>query len=124
MPHHLSTPKKAGIIAAINIKNPLHYSNNNIFRKFGVSKIIGYKVLREANTPGGERTFHSVYAETRGRKKKLSEGYITILINFLEKNGFDGRTIPYKGLLNIAGINLPYTVSRNTIQRALKSVNF
>ncbi|KAL0475636.1 hypothetical protein QR685DRAFT_432101 [Neurospora intermedia] len=124
MPHYLSTPKKASIIVAINIKDPLYYSNNNIFRKFGVNKTTGYKVLQEANTLGGERTFYLVYIEIRGRKKKLSEEYITVLIDFLEKNRFDGRTIPYERLLNLISINLLYTVSRNIIQRALKYIDF
>ncbi|KAL0469508.1 hypothetical protein QR685DRAFT_588997 [Neurospora intermedia] len=124
MHHYLLTHKKTGIIMAIKLKDPLHYFNNDIFRKFNISKNIGYRIIRNADTHGGERTFHSTYPETKGRPKKLTEEYIAILVTFIEKNGFDSKTIPYEGLLNAASIKVLYTVLKKTIQKALKSVDF
>ncbi|KAL0467791.1 hypothetical protein QR685DRAFT_403738, partial [Neurospora intermedia] len=100
------------------------YSNNDIFRKFNISKNISYRVIRNVNTLEGERTFYSTYFEIRGRLKKLTEEYIAILVTFIKKNKFDGTTILYKGLLNIVSIKVLYTVLSRTIQRALKSVDF
>ncbi|KAL0470315.1 hypothetical protein QR685DRAFT_544042 [Neurospora intermedia] len=115
--YYLLTPKKAELIGAIRNKpdDPIHYSNTDIFRKLGIGKTAGYRVIKNADSPRGMRTFYSLFVKTRGRLKKLLEEHITIFIDFIGKNSFDGRTILYKGLLNIISIKLLYTISRRTI---------
>lgn len=99
-PPHLSTPKKVGIIKAIETVKVLKLTfpdgrpvtNNDVFRSQGVKKSTGWKVLAREPRDGG-RTFHSAFPETRGRLKKLTKEYFQKLEKFIEENGFNRRTV-------------------------------
>ena len=117
------TPKKARIQGTCDFLDAkgIFYSHNDIFRFHRVCKTSGWKALRESRD-FDSRTFHSTFAETRGRKKKLSQNDLKRLEQFLESNGFDGRTITWDSLPAAAGLDVE--VSGETVRRALKTIGF
>lgn len=117
---HYSTPKKSrirGTIEYLESRRIPHFKSD-VFRFHGASYRSGWRALAEPE----DRSFHSAFLETRGRKKKISNQDLATLERFIENNGFDGRTIPYAGLPAAAGLDID--VSEATVRRALKDIDF
>ena len=117
----LETPVKSAIREAI-FRRRSNESKNDIFRQFGISKKTGYRILREPPKRMSRRLGNSIFPETRGRPKILSEFDVTEIVYFIENNGYDGRTIPYTALPAAAGIEKE--CSGETVRLALKTWGF
>lgn len=120
---HHTTPKKAklkGAYSFLTAKGIPHYKTD-LFKHFKVSRATGYRFLNE-DDEYGDRTFHSSFKETRGRKKLFDSEALATIEKFLESNGFDGRTVSYAALPAAAGLDID--ASPRTIRRAIGSLDF
>ncbi|KAK3373629.1 hypothetical protein B0T24DRAFT_270882 [Lasiosphaeria ovina] len=120
---HHSTPKKAGLRAThgfLKAKGIEHFKTD-LFKHFGVGKSRGYEIINEPEE-FNERTFHSSFRETRGRKKLFDSEALATIEKFLESNGFDGRTVPYEALPAAAGLDINPPPSARTVRRAVGSL--
>ncbi|KAK4129395.1 hypothetical protein N657DRAFT_660760 [Parathielavia appendiculata] len=72
---HYSTPKKARIRGTIDYLESRHipHFKSDVFRFHGASQRSGWRALAEPEDTG-DRSFHSICSETRGRKRKLTAG--------------------------------------------------
>ncbi|KAL2136146.1 hypothetical protein VTI74DRAFT_5199 [Chaetomium olivicolor] len=120
---HYSTPKKAGIRGTIEYleSRRIPHFKSDVFRFFGASYHSGWRALAEPEEKS-DRTFHSAFADTRGRKKKISDEELAVIKRFIDSNGFDGRTVPWAALLAAAGLDID--VSADTVCRSVKDLNF
>lgn len=117
------TPKKAriqGICDYLDAKG-IPYHHSDVFRHERVSKTTGWKILRQSRDLE-PRTFHSIYRETRGRRKKLTEEDLDVLEAFIIDNGYDSRTLRWQDLPAEAGLEVE--VSGETVRRRLKEREF
>ncbi|EPE03389.1 hmg box protein [Ophiostoma piceae UAMH 11346] len=119
-----TTPKKnriQGICDFLDHKK-IPYSHSDVFRFEGVSHTTGWKILREPRELEG-RTFHSTHAETRGRKRKLTDKDVDALADFVVKNdGHDARTLQWHRLPAEAGLDID--VSGETVRRHMRARGF
>ncbi|KAH8799419.1 hypothetical protein F5884DRAFT_811921 [Xylogone sp. PMI_703] len=120
---HYMTPKKARIQGTCDFLDAkgIEYSHMDVFRFHGAEKSSGWKALREPREYDS-RTFHSTFAETRGRKRKLTNDDLIVIESFIENNGFDGRTVPWAGLPAAAGLDID--ACGETVRNIVKDLNF
>jgi hypothetical protein len=120
---HHTTPKKARVQGICDYLKHIGRTgfHNDVFRDQGVSRTSGWRILAQPREQDN-RTFHSIFPDTRGRKKKISNEDLATIERFLDNNGHDGRTIPWACLPAAAGLDID--VSAETVRRAVKDVNF
>ncbi|KAG5743804.1 hypothetical protein H9Q72_014515 [Fusarium xylarioides] len=89
--------------------------SSHIFSHCKVSRKQGYEILK------GEfdRTFHSTYVKTRGRKKLLSEDSKDKLEKLYDEEGFEAKRLSWTNAAIEAGIEME--VSTDTVRTAAAS---
>ncbi|KAK4035435.1 hypothetical protein C8A01DRAFT_38066 [Parachaetomium inaequale] len=85
-----STPKKArvqGTIAYLQANRIPHFKID-VFRFHGMSKASGWRALQQLDEEDG-RTYHSVYPDRRGRRKKIIPEILAQIERFIDTARLD-----------------------------------
>ncbi|KAI1751710.1 hypothetical protein F4782DRAFT_503992 [Xylaria castorea] len=110
------TPEKTALRTLVKFRDDhnLQITNKALFEYTGVTHATGYRVLKSTN--------RRLCDETRGRPRALTEAHIDQIIEFIEREGWEARCLPWINLCDAAGLEFP-TLSKPpsvpTIRKAL-----
>ncbi|KAI0199079.1 hypothetical protein F4808DRAFT_434120 [Astrocystis sublimbata] len=98
-----------------------NYTKRQLFEHFGVNDRTGYRLLREDARHIPNSPFLN---ETRGRKRYFTEAQIDQMVDFLEREAWESRTLPWQSLPQASGIEYPEDAQQpdhKTVRRAINS---
>lgn len=101
MPGILDTPQKAQILGALRLARHLRktqglvYSQDHIADLFGVHRNTVVKIKRDDNP----RTGPSINGETRGRKRKLTDGHCEAVVQLYDEHPQEAPDMPWDAQL-------------------------
>ncbi|KAI8634171.1 hypothetical protein F5Y19DRAFT_202206 [Xylariaceae sp. FL1651] len=90
------------------------HSNMRLFEHYGVNRSTGYRYLRDHDR---------ACDETRGRKRAISEAQLDQLEAFLQREGWEGRSMAWSEVCDAAGLEFPGRKGPPSAQVVQQAIN-